>query len=161
MGLPSLLCLAALLPGVVPGGLDDCYEFTLGTCNPPIMSVQHLPCDFLPFNTCVDICQKICAAEAGCSFFSYDAATEDCTLVREEELKGYPADCTVMAGPATPSMNECNEKLPVDHCSSFTLENCNYKVSHEFNLLKTIKSRNCIGTFKMYARFDGLPLKQP
>ena len=127
----KLLFLLTLLPAALLGGLDDCSEFTVGKCDPPqeiILGIQHLPCDFLPLNTCADICQKICAAEAGCDFFTYDAVTEDCTLLREEEHNGYVSECALMAGPATPSMRECDEQLPVDHCSRFTFENCVYKV---------------------------------
>jgi len=124
------LFLALLLPAAILGGLEDCTEFTVGQCQPPqelIVGLQHLPCDSLDLTTCASICQKICSVEANCDFFSYDAVTEDCVLLRETEHNGYYATCGVLAGGPAPTMWECDQQLPVDDCKRFVYENCEYK----------------------------------
>jgi len=125
------LCLL-LLPTVVvvQGGLDNCGDFSVDRCQPSedtIVGLQHLPCQNLPLSTCAAICQQICAVEAACTFFSYNAANETCVLLRELEHNGYYAECGLLAGPPEPSMLECDQQLPVDDCRRFVFEDCDYK----------------------------------
>ena len=111
----------------------DCGHFSVGECKPSneqIVGSQQIPCqENQDANECIAICQKICSITSSCDFFSYDAVTEDCVLLRETEHNGYYATCGVLAGGPAPTMWECDQQLPVDDCKRFVYENCEYKVS--------------------------------
>ena len=137
----------SLLAKVVFGIEDeDCLGFSVAKCDPPlevILDVKHLPCDGVELDACADICQKICAITAACTFFKYDSLSEDCTMMQYDAHSGYLSRCALFAGPAEPDFNDCDEAIGPDSCARFTKEDCSYSGAVVFSDTDVISAEDC------------------
>jgi len=146
------ICLLAPLVAVFAvhvDAIDDeaCADFSTGHCSPAkevVLAVKKLPCkNDEDFAKCVDNCQKICQIMSGCNFFSFSHKSDECRLMQENQHNGYLGSCPVVAGPAEPTIQECDDQLAVDSCSRFTHEDCTYDGEPVFEERDVMSAAEC------------------
>merc|ERR1711892_1145061 len=113
----------------VSGSEEACHQFSVGKCDPEVevvLAVQHIPCTGVELQQCMAACQSICTVTARCNYFTYEESTADCYLMAQADHNGYLSTCAVLAGPAEPSLAECDSETPSDSCNLFVSEDCAY-----------------------------------
>ena len=137
----------SLLDKFVQGIVDeDCLGFSVAKCDPPsevILDVKHLPCDNIELDACADICQKICAITAACTFFKYDSQSQDCTMMQYDAHSGYLSRCALFSGPGEPDFHDCDEVIGPESCARFTKEDCSYSGAVVFSDTDVISAEDC------------------
>ena len=110
-----LVGLPMVTPLLIKHNNDTCRNFTGDQCNTkensdgaieivPIESVQQ----------CQDLCKMV--HSESCNFFTYDFRQEQCQIW-ESEIPDFLYGCKKIAGPVSPSVNECNgNDEPGDLC---------------------------------------------
>merc|ERR1719516_117720 len=100
----------------IPRLPDGCEAFTVGACSPE----KDELIDMYPDIPDEALCQTVCGIQEGCNYFRWSMSTKECKLFHYRFL----TSCNVIAGPMTPSIDECaKEEAP--SCHSFVRENCN------------------------------------
>ena len=114
----------------------DCGAFSVGECSPSqedVIEVQHLPCEGIDTHECVRLCQRLCSITADCNFFSYNSELMDCILIQESSENAFLSTCDVLAGPDTPTLQQCAGTTPEDDCDRFVAQDCEYLGTDVFN----------------------------
>merc|ERR1711892_118377 len=113
----------------VSGSEEACHQFSVGKCDPEVevvLAIQHIPCTGVELQQCMAACQSICTVTARCNYFTYEESSADCYLMAQADHNGYLSTCAVLAGPAEPSLAECDSETPSDSCNLFVSEDCAY-----------------------------------
>merc|ERR1711970_196182 len=128
--LDMFLLLLSLLLSVLHVSLSgDCGIYTVGDCLPlqdTVLGVELLPCDVEDVHLCVSLCQQFCLVTANCNFFSYHTDSQECYLIQETSENEFLSSCDVVAGPDSPTLEECTEQPPEDDCDRFVGQDCVY-----------------------------------
>merc|ERR1712215_217104 len=131
----------------------DCGTFSVGECNRlegGIVDVGTLPCGGINTHQCARICQLLCLLTANCNFFSYIGVNHECYLIHEKSENEFLGTCDVVAGPESPTLEECVENTPEDVCDRFVPQECTYLGETVFEQKDTWSSSECQSLLKDY-----------
>merc|ERR1712215_382898 len=117
MSVHMFLALNILTTDVLGG---DCGLFSVRECNPSEEDLAgapvHLPCEGI-YHDCVRSCQILCSFTSNCDFFSYNIASQTCTLINQSADNAYFSTCDVLGGPPPPSIQQCSATAPEEDCT--------------------------------------------
>ena len=83
----------------------------------------------------------MCSDEVGgCTYFKFDYASSECTLLRFELHNGYMRSCDIIAGPEAPSYTNCETS---DSCEWFFQESCAYSGEVVYSSLDVVYASQC------------------
>merc|ERR1712002_1170212 len=139
----NLIYITVLLPIVLTYKIHrdlpaECAYFTVGGCDPSkdeIIESYDIPNSA---ENVYSLCQQVCQIQEGCNFFKYNKNTEKCDLFHYR----YLDSCQLVAGTATPSLDECAQELE-NTCNSFVREDCYYSGDVVFNKTSVTDSHSC------------------
>ena len=131
---------------LVAGSAEECHKFSVGKCDPEaevILAKQHIPCLGGDLRPCMAACQSICAATARCNYFTYGESDQDCYLMAQADHNGYLSTCALIAGPAEPSLADCDSETPTDSCNLFVAEDCEYPGEVVYTSTDVVSAADC------------------
>merc|ERR1711970_398342 len=122
----SIATISILLCTVHVSLAGDCGLFSVGECNPlelpeDSVEVAEIPCDGIDYHECAKLCQRLCQTTTNCNFFSYDGAKQECFKIHEKSENEFLGTCDVVAGPESPTLEDCVDDIPDDECDRFAL----------------------------------------
>jgi len=103
-----------------------CSDFSIGQCIPrpgDIVNTLQVPVG-TEISTAWGICKSMCGFY-GCNYISYDKSTRVCVLMDLDDRSDYHNECNIMAGPANPSLQSCDQSNS-GSCDLFLEEDCEY-----------------------------------